>query len=124
MKLWLDDLRDPVTFGENFTVPNRAVRVLMNHGRGGWTWVYTVEAAQAALQEGSVEVLSCDNDLGSGLTEGYKLLDWLEEKAFTDPDFPIPKHIYVHSDDMAKVGAMQQAIINIKRFEERNKREK
>lgn len=121
MKIWLDDLRDPVIFGENFDVPTRAVKVLMAHGREGWVWVKTVEAAQDLLERGNVDVLSCDNDLGAGLTEGYKLLDWLEEKTFSMPDFQIPKYIYVHSDDMAKLNAMQQAIAGIKRFDERNK---
>ncbi len=118
MKVWLDDLRDPMIFGENFDVPNRAVKVLMKHGRTGWDWVKTVEDAQLLLENGNVDVLSCDNDLGAGLTEGYKLLDWLEEKAFTESNFQIPKYIYVHSDDVAKLNAMQQAIVNIKRFEQ------
>jgi hypothetical protein len=115
MKLWLDDLRDPMTFGERFTVPNRALKVLLSHGRNGWVWVKTVPEAKAILEHGNVTVLSCDNDLGSGLAEGYTLLDWLEEKAF-EKAFPIPEHIYVHSDDMAQLGPMQMAIDNIKRF--------
>lgn len=113
MKLWLDDLRDPLIFGEHFPTPNRAVKVLNKHGRDGWTWVKNIEEAQIILEKGGVVVLSCDNDLGEGLCEGYKLLDWLEEKAFNYPDFPIPQYIYVHSDDMAKLGSMQQTIDNI-----------
>ena len=120
MKLWLDDLRDPLTFGAGFVVPNRAVRVLMKHGRDGWIWVKTVPEAKAILEKGGIDVLSCDNDLGSGLQEGYQLLDWLEEKAF-EGSFPIPEHIYVHSDDMAKLEPMQQTIHNIRRFQERHK---
>ena len=113
MKIWLDDLRDPETFGTGLTMANRALRVLKKHGRDGWTWVKTVEDAQALLGVDGVEVLSCDNDLGVGLTEGYKLLDWLEEQAMTQPDFLIPNYVYVHSDDMAKVDSMQVTINNI-----------
>lgn len=118
MKLWLDDERDPMTYGENFNVLDQATKILLLYGRAGWTWVKTVEDAKKVIENGNVSVLSCDNDLGTK-QEGYQLLNWLEEKAATEPNFPIPEHIYVHSHNVDRVGPMQQAINSIKRF--RNK---
>lgn len=112
-----------MTYGENFTVPDRATKILLNYGRNGWTWVKTVAEAKEVLNQGDVLVLSCDNDLGTK-EEGYMLLNWLEEKAFTEPDFPIPKYIYVHSHNIDRIVPMQQTINNIKRIEERNNAKK
>lgn len=116
MKLWLDDDRDPLTYGESFNVPDKATRILIAYGRNGWVWVKNVEDAKAILNQGNVDTLSCDNDLGAGLAEGYTLLNWLEEKAATEPSFHIPEHIYVHSHNADRKGPMQQTIDNIKKF--------
>ncbi len=118
-KVWLDDERDPMIYGEGFAIPDRATKILLKYGRDGWTWVKTVADGKAALANGGVSVLSCDNDLGTK-EEGYMLLNWLEEKAFTEPGFPIPKYIYVHSHNIDRIAPMQQTIDNIKRIEEKN----
>ena len=118
INLWLDDERDPMTYGESFRVADNATKILLKFGRNSWTWVKTVPEAQAILEKGNVAVLSCDNDLGVKI-EGFQLLNWLEEKAATEPDFPIPEHIFVHSHNVDRIAPMQQAIDSIKRFKER-----
>ncbi len=116
MNVWLDDTRNPLTYGEGFNVADKATSILQKYGRDVWTWVKTVQEAKAILKKGGVSILSCDNDLGAGLEEGYTLLNWLEEKAATDPNFPIPDHIYAHTHNIDRQGPMQRAIENIKRF--------
>lgn len=63
----------------------------------GWHRTYTVEETCELLKSGNVSDLSLDNDLGEGLLEGYKVLDWLEEQVYADPNFPIPQNISIHS---------------------------
>lgn len=116
MKLWLDDLRNPLTYGEGFEFATRALDVLTEYGREGWIWVQTVEEAKQLLLRESFSVLSCDNDLGEDIQEGYTLLNWLEEQAFADPHFAIPDTIYFHSANDARRPGAEQAIININRF--------
>lgn len=60
MKLWLDDIR---------TIPEQYDK-----------HVYTVEEAQTHILNNKIEKISIDNDLGKKRKEGYKLIDWLEEK--------------------------------------------
>ena len=54
----------------------------------GWVRTYTVEKTIEALKTGTVTHLSLDNDLGEGLKEGHKVLEWLEEKLNDEPNFP------------------------------------
>ncbi len=113
--VFLDDERDPLVYGMTFIVPDRATRILESYGRNSWIWVKTVPEAKALIERGGVNVLSCDNDLQQP-EEGWQLLNWLEEKAATDPIFPIPEHIYVHSHNVDRIGPMQQTINSIKRI--------
>lgn len=62
----------------------------------GWLRTFTVEETIAALMARDVSHLSLDNDLGEGLQEGYKVLDWLEEAVYFDKSFPVPI-ITIHS---------------------------
>jgi hypothetical protein len=114
--VFLDDVRDPITYGESFKVKDRAAKILEMYGRNNWIWVKTIEAAKPILERGGVDTLSCDNDLGDGIKEGHELLNWLEEKAFTDPNFPIPDHIYVHSHNIDRIAPMQITIDRIKQI--------
>jgi len=119
IKVWMDDYRDPKTYDGDWERPyDRASKVLWKYGRD-WVWVKTVEEAKEVLAKGNIEVLSCDNSLGMGFAEGYTLLDWLEEKAATNPVFPIPTHLYVHSSDSNRVSSMQATITNIQRFQKK-----
>jgi hypothetical protein len=54
IRLWLDILRDPA-----------------HHGRIGWTWVTTADAAIAMLATGRVIEASLDHDLDIEATMGY-----------------------------------------------------
>ena len=75
----------------------------------GWTRTYTVEETIDALITGKVTHLSLDNDLGEGLLEGYKVLDYLEELVHYNPEFPIPD-ITIHSSNGVRVKYMQTII--------------
>lgn len=74
----------------------------------GWIWVTTVDRARAYLESGlDVEVLAVDNDLGEGTPEGFTLLDWLEERVYTDPEYVPPRIIQVHSMNSARAQSMR-----------------
>ena len=94
MKIWLDDIRTP---------PD-----------GSWKWLKTAEDVidwfRLNHDVWDVEILSLDNDLGEGLDEGYKVLDWLEEKKFYVPNFVVPKKIQIHSADPVARRRMEQSI--------------
>ena len=60
MRIWLDDVREPVG--------------------GGWTWLKTGEEAIEALKNNRVDEISFDHDLGEGIT-GYDVAKWIEKMA-------------------------------------------
>lgn len=70
VKLWLDDIRDPVRFG-----------------RIGWTWVKNYDEAVAAFRRYHVVEASLDHDLtltqSFGMPDkektGYDVVCWMEE---------------------------------------------
>ena len=94
MKIWLDDIKTPPA--------------------GGWKWLKTAEDVidwfRLNHDVWDVEILSLDNDLGEGRDEGYKVLDWLEEKKFYVPNFVVPKKIQVHSANPVARRRMEQSI--------------
>ncbi len=94
MRIYMDDVR---------TTPH------------GWERTYTVEETIIALESRMVTHLSLDNDLGEGLAEGYKVLDWLEEQVHGDHTFPIPE-ITIHSSNASRVEYMQRALRSIERI--------
>lgn len=75
----------------------------------GWERTYTVEETKKVLLTRKVTHLSLDNDLGSEdpKTEGFNVLDWLEEEVYNDPTFPIPI-ITVHSSNAGRTPLMRQ----------------
>ena len=78
-KLWLDDVRPApdsswVEF-DNIIDMIGAMKRLINWSIG-------------------IEVISLDNDLGEGLEEGYKVLDWLESLLI-----PVEFGIHIHTDN-------------------------
>lgn len=94
------------------------MRIYMDDARTtphGWERTYTVEETIIALESRMVTHLSLDNDLGEGLAEGYKVLDWLEERVYTDLTFPIPE-ITIHSSNASRVEYMQRALRSIERI--------
>lgn len=72
---------------------------------------YTVEETitQIKKNKGNINFLSLDNDLGEGLLEGYKVLDWLEEEYYINK-FPLPKRIFIHSANSAAMNRMKIVI--------------
>ncbi len=83
----------------------------------GWVRTYTVEQTKDALLTRQVTHLSLDNDLGSEdpKTEGFNVLDWLDEQVFNDPTFPIPE-MQVHSSNAGRAPSMRRAIERLERI--------
>jgi AAA+ superfamily predicted ATPase len=87
-------------------------KVFMDDARDtpdGWDRTYTVEETITTLQARNVTHLSLDNDLGSEdpKTEGFNVLNWLEETVYFDHTFPIPI-ITIHSSNAGRTPMMRQ----------------
>lgn len=106
MKLWLDDIRDPVKFT---TDPEN------------WTWVKTAAAAISALRTGGYEYASLDHDLtheqmvlggyqgeiyDDGVKSGYDVVCWLEQ----NPEYWPKRGCKVHSQNISGAARMRQVI--------------
>lgn len=97
MNLWLDDIRDPSSFGCI-----------------GYTWVKTAQEAIALLETGEVVKASLDHDLSLKATlgdwaheeTGYDVILWLEE----NPSFWPPRGVRVHSANTVGRQRMQVVI--------------
>lgn len=102
MKIYLDDA-DPIQH------PSRKTPE-------GYTRMRTVEQVIEAIKTGTVEAIHLDNDLGSGYTEGYEVMRWLEEQVLTNaiPDEHVPRHMYFHTDNTVAKPKMKAAARNIK----------
>lgn len=97
---------------------NKVYKIYMDDLRktpSGWIRTYTVEETIEVLESRKVTHLSLDNDLGEGMVEGYKVLDWLEEQVFFDKTFPIPL-IRIHSSNASRVEYMKLALDKIERI--------
>jgi hypothetical protein len=83
----------------------------------GWTRTYSVEETIALLELRQVQELSLDNDLGSldSKTEGFNVLNWLEETVYSDPSFPIPI-ITIHSANAGRTPAMRQTAAKLEKI--------
>jgi hypothetical protein len=90
MKIYMDDVRE---------TPD------------GFTRTYTVEETKTALLSRQVTFLSLDNDMGSDdpKTEGFNVINYIEELVNDDPTFPIPE-IVVHSSNSARAILMRLGI--------------
>lgn len=69
----------------------------------------TIELIKA--NNGEINILSLDNDLGPGYEEGRKVLDWIEEQAFNNTLKPIP-HILIHTGNPGARDIMMRARYN------------
>lgn len=96
MKVYLDDERTPPE---------------------GWTLVGTPAEVITLLEQGVVEELSLDHDLGDddGIGTGYDVLLWIEEQVATT-DYAPPRVIQVHSANESAKEKMALAIRSIQRF--------
>lgn len=112
MKLWLDDIRDPRSFGHF-----------------GFHWVKTASEAIAFLKSGDVTFASLDHDLTDkqtvyggylgeifedGAASGYDVVCWLEQ----NPGFLPVEGVNVHSANPAGRDRMQKVLEKL--FAERN----
>jgi len=95
-RIWLDDVRAPPD-NENWTV-----------------WAKTIEVCKVYLEDGRVEAISFDHDLGTAET-GYTLALYIERLSFTGK-LRGPIEWYIHS--MNPVGAknIRKAMENAERF--------
>lgn len=103
MKIYLDDA-DPVK------EPKRATPE-------GFTRMRTVEEVIAAIEAGGVTEVSLDNDLGSGYTEGFMVMKWLEELVCTNK-FPLdkmPARFSFHTDNVVRKKEMIAAWKSMRR---------
>ncbi|MBI3205300.1 MAG: hypothetical protein HYZ29_27425 [Myxococcales bacterium] len=76
------------------------------------------------LRGGGVTHVSLDHDLGDAADAqredrpertGYDVLVWLEERAFTEPQAPVPE-LSIHSANAAGRERMARAIVSIERL--------
>ena len=76
----------------------------------GYHRTFTVEDTIDFIRanEGNIEIVSLDNDLGLGLREGYEVMNWIEEQAFNNTLQPIP-HLFIHSGNSVAVDRMMMA---------------
>lgn len=109
--IFLDDLRDtPVGFARRMTVEETINSI--KYYQGGRV---------SGCSDGLVGTLSLDNDLGEGQPEGYKVLDWIEQEVFTNPNFICPAVIKVHSANPSARQRMETVIQRISDFYARKK---
>ena len=91
----------------------------------GFIRTYTVEETIKAILEhdGNIDTVSLDNDLGDGLDEGRKVMDWIEASAYFDMLRPIP-NLLIHSGNNVAVDGMKMARTNAYKYweEYKNKR--
>ena len=94
MRVWLDDLREPI---------------------GDWVWLKTPQQFEMALKVSLKDIteISFDHDLGDRSDPeitGYTCICWIEKLWYNDADFVVPI-LHVHSAN--PVGrAKIQAVIN------------
>jgi len=100
IKVWLDDERPAPS---------------------NWHHVKTSTEAIVLLKKETVLEISLDNDLGLDDEEGYDVLKFLEEKAFTDPNFQLPE-IHIHTANPVARQKMQAGIENIRKFRHNKQR--
>jgi len=106
-RLWLDDVRPPPPG----LVPSKA----------GWTWVKTARWAISELYTQSYDMVSLDYDLDRNPIKdsgkpgnGYEVLRFLENKAYDDPSFFVPR-IFIHTTNPLAFIRMHLALRAMKR---------
>ena len=79
----------------------------------GFVRTYTVEETIELIKQndGNIEKLSLDNDLGIGLREGREVMSWVEEQAFNNTLKPIP-YLIIHTANPVAENQMMSARFN------------
>lgn len=83
----------------------------------GWVRTYSVDETKTLLLTRHVAYLSLDNDLGSldPRTEGFNIINYLDELVNDDPTFPIPI-ITVHSSNASRAQSMRLGIQRLEKI--------
>ena len=96
MKIWMDDVRPaPNGYTRVYDVDGAICEIIRSKKETDFLWKQYImgymerELFEKCFAIFNIEVISCDNDLGEGVPEGYKLLDWLEA---TGRNIPIRIH--------------------------------
>lgn len=79
----------------------------------GYVRTYSVDETIELIKanNGNIERLSLDNDLGVGYEEGRKVLNWIEEQSFNNTLLPIP-HIIIHTGNPVAADIMMKSRYN------------
>lgn len=92
MKLWMDDTRPaPPGYTRVYDVDGAINEIIRCKKETDFLWKQYImgymerELFEKCFAVFNIEVVSCDNDLGEGVPEGYKLLDWLEATGHNVP---------------------------------------
>ncbi len=87
----------------------------------GFVRTYSVEETINLIKnnDGEVECVSLDNDLGTGFAEGREVMKWIEEQSFNNTLMPIP-HLLIHSGNNVAVDEMMTARFNAWKFWKRH----
>lgn len=78
----------------------------------GYIRTHTVEETIELLKAEDVDTLSLDNDLGTGLKEGYQVMDWLEDQVRNYGLRP-PIHMMFHTHNTIRKQYMKEVARNI-----------
>ena len=110
MKLWLDDCRPApegyiwVSRVEDAISEIKRYEKEQDSAYEAYIFgVWNMKRVMEYLDTFTFTEISCDNDLGEGEAEGYKLLDWLE---MTNRNYPI----HIHSANPVAVQRMRRII--------------
>lgn len=100
MKLWLDDIR-PTPKG-------------WKHYKDAYGMIYALDEYASQVEE-----ISLDHDLGDGALygTGYDVMKYLEEKAHSEPEFPIPPVINFHTANPIGNLNMERALDSIQKVQ-------
>lgn len=105
MKLWLDDERDP---------SDPKIKELFG-SEGDEVWVKVADEAIHYLEQGGVESISLDHDLGPpSAGTGYDVAKFIEEQAFHGKLARLTWS--VHSKSIVGRRAIAQAMMNAEKF--------
>ena len=110
IKIWMDDVRPaPAGYTRVYDVDGAINEIIRCKKETDFLWKQYImgymerELFEKCFAVFNIEEISCDNDLGEGIPEGYKLLDWLEATGYNVP-------IRIHSANPVARARMQAII--------------
>lgn len=110
MKIWMDDVRPaPPGYIRAYDVEGAINEIIRCKKEIDFLWKQYImghmerELFEKCYEIFNIEEVSCDNDLGEGNPEGYKLLNWLEATGYNIP-------IHIHSANSVGAENMRRII--------------